>query len=231
MKKFLVVFMLVFIFMLVVWVPSVSYMTKINIGSYTLEVPSAYRPNTSIFSWFKSVTGIGENVTGFIFEFKAGVVGDNVAGYIRDVDGVEQKIVGLVTYITSEERERVLRNLSYKDAWEGSGGYKSRHIEKDKATGYYLVTEKEGYWGIFKVFHEKPVQKNVPRYAETMLMSSCSGSPLYPFKKVRCTEKLLSLENILIEYSYSYENIASHQEIRNFIKSKVDSWQKKRQEK
>lgn len=195
------------------------------IGKHRLKVPSQNVVDSSSFHWLKSIVGLDEDVSSFIFTFNTKYVERFIEGYNLNSECANGELSGSVADFSRESIEKFNSPEQYRALWEGTLDYDDREVIRDDVTGYYFVFASKGYRGMFYIFSEDPnTLKELPSSKWDFFIASCSGSSLKEFRNVTCNRQLLKYDDLLINYSFSLHNLKYKKELDFFIINQIDSW-------
>lgn len=194
-----------------------------NVGEHKFEVPKSNVPNLSPWTWIKSIAGLDEDVSSFIFEFGGEEAGQYVNGYVAEEGSINQKVIGAVYPLNEKDRAQFFDISQYADLWYARNGYEEREIVLDKQSGYYFVFEQKGYRGMFYVFSKYP-ESTFPESLEEFFVAVCSGSSLKELKHVRCKSRFLPFEDIQVDFSIPLKNLKYYSDVKAFLDKQVSVW-------
>ncbi|MDK1312958.1 hypothetical protein [Pseudoalteromonas ardens] len=195
--------------------PQVSY----ELGGLSMEVPTKELADVSPWLWLKSFAGLDVNVDGFIFELEP----KNVEGY--KLKHSQSKIVGSVSDFSGESHSKFSDSSDYEALWYAQLDFKDREIIKHEESGTYLVYTSKGYRGMFYVFSTYPDKdKELPSNKWDFLVAICSGSSVNEHKNVSCSRQLLVRDKLLVNYSFTLENLFLQVKLDSYIQGKLVSW-------
>lgn len=198
---------------------------KYVIGDKRLEVPSSIIVDMSLWQWIKSQAGLDDDVEGFIFELESEVIKSFAPNYKILENAKKSNVVGSVSDFSSESKSNFWDSKEYHSLWYAKEDYYDREIIKHEPSKQYLVFSSIGYRGKFYVFSVYPnVDEEIPKNKWEFLVAICSGASLSELKNVTCNRQLLLKENLLVSYSFSFENLIVQPVLDKFIKQQVSSW-------
>lgn len=212
------IFTLLFLMFVTLKVDAGSYV-KYIVGEVPLIVPMEELANVSPWLWFKSFSGIDENVDGFIFELNP----KEVEGY--NPKHINSKIIGSVSDFSRDSLSKYSDSSEFSELWYGKLDYADREIIRHEESKTYFVFASKGYRGMFYVFSDKPDEnKWLPSDKRDFLVAICSGSSVNELKNVTCSRQFLIQNNLLVNYSFSLDNLVNQKKLDLFILNKIISW-------
>jgi len=211
----------VFLLLLTVFSAKVSAESQVSyvLSGMSMEVPTKELADVSPWLWLKSFAGLDVNVDGFIFELDP----KDVEGY--EIKHSQLKIVGSVSDFSNESLTRFSESSDYEALWYAQLDFKDREIIKHEESGAYLVYTSKGYRGMFYVFSTFPDKdKKIPNNKWDFLVAICSGSSVSEHKNVSCSRQVLVQGKLLVNYSFSLEDLPLQEKLDSYIRDKVNSW-------
>lgn len=211
----------VFLLLLSIFSVRVSAESQVTytLGGMSMEVPTKELVDVSPWLWLKSLAGLDVNADGFIFELDP----KNVEGY--KLKHSQSKIVGSVSDFSNESLLKFSESSDYEALWYAQLDFKDREIIKNEESGTYLVYASKGYRGMFYVFSTFPNKdQKLPNNKWDFLVAICSGSSVSEHKSVSCSRQLLVQDKLLVNYSFSLENLSLQKKLDFYIREKVISW-------
>ena len=219
--KFLFVFLLIWPSVLLASETTVKYKFR----GVDIAVPSKYVADFSLLAILKSYARLDDDSGSFTLVIKPAELSETVSSYVGYVDGVEQVVRVSVFDVYDETPRKLLSSDRYAGAWYATNGYENREIISHTKDGWLMLFGSKGYRGDFLVLSQSPeTGKNMPDNVRDFLVARCFGSNSQPFKKVTCSSKFLVEGGILVDISYSFENIEHIEKIEKFVQDKLAAW-------
>jgi hypothetical protein len=206
---------------------SMSDSVTYKVADRKFEVPKSNVPDLSPWVWIKSIVGLDEDVSSFIFEFSAKEAQQYVSGYVTRDGNIDQKIIGAVYPLNEKDSIQFLDVSQYENIWYAKNGYEKREVIFDKQSGYHFVFEQKDYRGMFYVFSKYP-ESTLPTDLDEFFVAVCSGSSLKELKHVRCSSKFIIFNDTQIDFSIPLKNLKFYNDIRMFLDKKISAWTKQR---
>lgn len=213
--------------MLLMALPTIASDTaRYIVGDKNLEVPTNIIVDMSPLQWLKSLTGLDDEVEGFLFEFKSAEIKAHIPNYVILENQHKAKVIGSISDFSNESNERFWESKEYNSLWYALEDYDDREIIKHESSKYHLVFSSLGYRGKFHVFSVYPdIDRKMPKNKWDFLVAICSGSSINELKNVTCNRSLLLRDNLLVSYSFNFENLKNQPLLDEFIKQQITSWQ------
>ena len=191
-------------------VSSHAYADKLvaySVGQYVYDVPSKNVASKGFLDVLRSLLGMDSEVDSFLFETE------------RSFSG------GL--YLTNEvERESYKSTDRFAQFWYAQSHYSDREIIFHENSGFYLGFDSVGYRGTFTVYKINPeVNKDLPKLRESVYVADCSGSSVSELKNVTCNRQLI-LDDVLVHFSFHYEELSEVMEIESEVISSIIDWRR-----
>ncbi|WP_025820170.1 hypothetical protein [Shewanella marina] len=189
------------------------------VGSIPMKVPLTELVDISPWLWLKSFSGLDANVDGFIFELDPKCIDGETLKY------PQLKIVGSVSDFSNENLIKFSDSSDYETLWYAQLDFEDREIIKYEELEIYFVYASKGYRGMFYIFSSFPdKEKKLPHNKWDFLVAICSSSSVSEHKNVSCNRQILVQDKLLVNYSFSLENLPFQQKLDSYIRNKVISW-------
>ncbi len=225
-----VIFVLAVVFCTQAITHALSDVVQIKLRQHTFLIPKhiAMERESILPDWLINMSSLddGSNTTLFRFddqEVKANVTGYQVASDNQFIDDIE----GLIIALTTEEVSRYKSPNTYAqlgDLWRATGSYKERKVEPAEIPGWYKVYRAVEYpnsWTLLSRFPDS--EKPLPDKTQDFWIADCLL--LGPEgKRVGSCGTYELIDNIVIEFSISDYNLPLLDELKAFVKRKVQEW-------
>jgi hypothetical protein len=203
-----------------------------KIGNHEFMIPDNYSSESNIPSWLRNLSGLDKS-NEVLISFNADEIAKNVVGYKSMDENYKENIIAVLAVLNSDEIQRINDPSKYKDLWYGTDSYNERVVEPYKNTPDFKVFRKidyPHYWTVLSRYPDAttaiPANRNDFWVAQCLVMGTTlvkSG------KRTDCTSHVL-LGNVVIDFHISEQNLPVISGVKEFIKAKVTSWEKKQEQ-
>lgn len=200
--------------------------TTIALASYKLLVPSEYVDSDGIVSQLFQAMRLGKKNDSIIVRIPSSEVVKSVSNYNVDPSKIFQDDLELlITVLNPMEVKSHSDPYQYRflsDLWNSESSYKKRIVENDNVKGWLRVYRKSEYPDSFAII-KSDFKEVLPDTVKEFWIAHCLilGSEELP--SIRCSTFTL-VENVLIEFHVSKENLESLEQITAFIVEEFESW-------
>jgi len=190
-----------------------------------VNVPRSYIVDMSPVSYLQSLIGLDKDESSFTLSLSGSELTNDIEGYVANISGRDQSLRISIFDVYDEASKKLLSNQKYSGAWYAKDGYESREILPSAQSGWFLLFGSKGYRGNFLVLSQYPdVKKVMPENVRDFLVARCFGSNSQPFKDVKCSSKFIEQGGVLVEVSFSYENLKLAKEIEAYVQKRLSQW-------
>lgn len=196
-----------------------------KLKSGRINVPRSYVVDMSPVLYLQSIIGLDKSESSFTLSISGSELADEIEGYVANILGRDQSLRISIFDVYDETSKKLLDNQHYSGAWYAKDGYESREILPSAQNSWFLLFGSKGYRGNFLVLSQYPdVKKVMPENVRDFLVAGCFGSNAQPFKDVKCSSKFIEPGGILVEVSFSYENLKLAKEIEAYVQKRLNQW-------
>jgi len=203
---------------------------KIKIGEHRLCVPKENVTRESgLLDWIYKIPGLDKEVPGFLYNFSADEVANSIPAYQKKRDDVENALLGIMQFLSDDDREAGRVDSGLSDIWLKQGAYTERHVVYDKSVNLYKVfatpePESSRVWHYFSQYPDE--KKTVPDLYSFQVASCQYGVEMKDGSEpIICTLRFLGASNIKVTASVAGVNFHLYDEIRSFIRNKIIEWE------
>lgn len=205
---------------------------EIRLDNYEFKIPKENSLDRVSSNWFRWVPGLDDSQKDTIFSVSAEKISASINNYKKADGRYVENITGLIAVLTQVEKERYVSPTKFSDLWSSTDSYKQRIVEAC-GTGCYKVFRKIEYpysWALLKIApqSELPMPKKISDFWIAHCLEA-KGTITKSGRHVECTSYIV-LDNFLIEFNVSEQNLEHIDLIRDYLAKTVSSWQIKNQE-
>ncbi len=213
---------------------ALSDVVQIKLRQHTFLIPkhNALERESVMPDWLLNMSGLddGSNTTLFLFddkEIKASVPDYQVASDNQFKDDIEVLMAALISKEISDYQDpHTYAELG--DLWQATGSYKDRKVEPAEIPGWYKVYRAVEYpngWTLLNQFPDP--EKPMPEQVSDFWIAKCLIQGPKGKRQGRCTTYEM-MGDIFLEFSVSDYNLPALDELRDFIKTKVQEWKQEK---
>lgn len=200
---------------------------RVELGQHTFNIPKQYSQEGGLPQWLTDVPGLDDGSRAYMLTFPAEELAKAIPGY-QPTDGrYREDLRAILNALTSVEVARYEDSGRYRDLWEATGSYGERIVEPYPDRPWFKVYRKVEYpkaWAAVKQAPESGEPR--PEDALEFWVASCRdvNSPITKTgRRTRCLTYAF-YDDIAIEFYISGKNLHLIDEVRAYLKSKVESW-------
>lgn len=199
---------------------------KIEIAEKKFCIPSYYVPNEKyIFDWIYKLPGLDKKSEGFMYEINSDEIKKTIPDYL--VNSADQKVTGLVQYLSYEDRELSRTQSGLSDVWLKRGAYIHRRAIKDESLGLVKVfsspeEESNRQWDLFFFMPDEKVA--VPDIYSFYAGSCQSGFEYDGNEFAICRLRFLIEDDLKASVTITSYNLHLHEEIKKYISQTIKKW-------
>lgn len=197
---------------------------QFSLGKYSLGIPEKYSQEQAMPMWLALLPGLDNSTNDLMFIIPADEV--KVKDYKQTDGKYKENIHGLLAVLSPEDKERYLSGKKFEDLWYAEGSYSKRLIEpyKNNLFKVFRKIEYPNSWAL--VSHNPESGKTLPEKASEFWLAHClSGtSPITSSGNHVGCDSYIVVDDLLIEFNVSEQNLSKLDDIKNFLVSEVKSW-------
>lgn len=205
----------------------------VTLGNKRFEIPKRYYFESSLVEMFKGVVGVDDNSRDRLLLFEAKELAAEIPGYQIQDGKVTNDINVLLSILTDAERGRYLDSMHRNgDLWYGKGLYTGRVVEPYPGRPWFKVFHNfkgqrwDSVWELLKQYPN--ANQLIPEDISDYWIASCSvskGTPTPSGQHISCTSRII-FDHIMIEFHVAEQNLSVIDQVQDYLKSKVMSWQR-----
>lgn len=199
-----------------------------RLGPYLFEIPKRYAREGSIPRWITRLSGLDDGSRVFMLEFPAEELASAVSGYhSRDGHYVEV-IRAILNVLEPYEAARYENPDRYRDLWEKLADDQEGIVEPFRNTDWFKVYSSSDHylWDVVKTLPNNEVK--IPKNPLDFWVAGCrTGVGKSPITKTGEIESCLTYafyDDIAIEFYISGQNLHLIDEVRIYLRDKIESW-------
>lgn len=203
---------------------------RVELGQHTFEIPKQYSREGWMPQWLSSAPGLDDGSRAYLLEFPAEELAEAVPGY-QPMDGrYREDIVAILYALTPVEVARYSESDRYRDLrdlWDATGSYRERIVEAYPDRPWFKVYRKIEYPDVWAVVKQSPESgEPLPNKPSEFWIASCRAttSPITETGKLERCSTYAFYDDTAIEFSVRGKNLHLIDEIRTYLRSKVESW-------
>lgn len=199
-----------------------------RLGPYTFDIPKKYARQGSIPRWVTSLSGLDDGSRAFLLEFPAEELADTVPGYQSQDGHYVEVIRAILNVLEPYEVARYENPNRYRDLWEKLADDKERIAEPFRDIGWFKVYSSPNHylWEVVRMLPDNEVE--MPKDPLGFWVASCrTGAGESPITETGEVEDCLTYafyNDIAIEFYISGQNLHLIDEVRAYLRDKVESW-------
>lgn len=200
---------------------------KIKLGGYIFDIPLSYSRENSNFGWLAKFSGFDDGSNSYMLEFSAEEMAANIPGYKTRNKEYKEDIRAILSILTPVEVERYQHAEQQRDLWYLRNFYQDAAINKYIDKGWFMVSGKYEKGRLWSVVKKMPSDKEeFPESIFDFWVADCfsGASPLTKSGKIVNCRSYVFYENIAIDFYVSEENLEVIESIRDYLRSKIESW-------
>lgn len=196
------------------------------LGDYHLEIPVKNAVSGSLPGWMTELIGLDDSSNSVLVRFDDIAIKEKVSGYKITENEFLDDIEVLLAVLSSEEIIRYTdsQHSAYEDLWYSKNSYENRLVELDENFQWHKVFRKIEYpysWAYLNQYPDS--SRNIPTHPQDFWIAHCLRMGPKNKQSVSCKTHLL-INDILVEFDISDYNLEVLNEIKNFLRSNVESW-------
>lgn len=200
---------------------------RVELGQHTFDIPKQYSREGWMPQWLISTPGLDDGSSAYLLEFPAKELEEAIPGY-QPMDGrYREDITAILNVLTPVEKARYEDSGRYRDLWEATGSYRERIVEPYSDRSWFKVYRKVEYPYSWAITTRSPDSgEPMPKDTLNFWVAHClsGNSPVTESGKSTDCNSYVFYDDIAIEFRLSEHNLHLIDEVRTYLKSKVDSW-------
>lgn len=200
-----------------------------RIGSYQFDIPENETIPRASNPILRKMTGLGGKDESLVFLIPAAEVGVQVPAYKSQEEGRSLDVKGIIRVWDTLRIEQYLKPDRYRDLWYGQGRYKNRIVELQEGAPLYRVFRDSSHRNAWVVLNQMPLAGvPQPEVMDEYWVARCSKQGrggVFGSSFVMCNSYFF-VDDIVVEFYLSEDNLAHVGDIRNIIREKIMVWKK-----
>lgn len=201
-----------------------------NLPGHKFSVPLRNVPQLGYFRWIYGIPGLDKEAPGFIFKIPGTEVASEIQGYQKKDHHIELSLTGMVSVMRSGEQKEAMSSRPLAALWAATDSYKDRIVVPDDVAGLFRVYTNSTYnrgWEVLNKFPDS--SKPMPLNIDNFWVATCIGGIRYKDggEIVGCTSRF-TMGDILVEFSFSRKNLTYVNEIREYLRRTIATWESKK---
>ena len=199
----------------------------VELGQHMFNIPKPYSREGWMPQWLTSTPGLDDGSRAYLLEFPAEELAQAIPGY-QSVDGrYKQDITAILNALTPVEVARYEDPEEHRDLWDATGSYRERIVEPYPDRPWFKVYRKVEHPRSWAAVQRSPESgEALPIDPLDLWIASCreTTSPITATGKYTRCLTYAFYDDIAIEFYISGENLHLIDEVRAYLRSKVESW-------
>lgn len=200
---------------------------KVTLGQHTFDVPKQYSRQGAVPKWLLTLPGLDNGSRDYMLKFPASEIAAQVPGYKKTNGQYKEDIRAILAVLTPEEIKRYQDAGRYRDLWYAENSYRERIIEPYPDRPWVRVYRKIDYPRLWTVLKKSPQSEGaLPQNVSDFWVGSCrlGNSPITGSGKIVDCQSYIFYNDIAIDFYISEQNLYVIDDVRAFLKSKIESW-------
>ncbi|HEX7046957.1 MAG TPA: hypothetical protein VF275_05250 [Gammaproteobacteria bacterium] len=206
---------------------AVSDTYRVKLAQHTFNIPKQYSREGGLSLWFAGIPGLDDGSRAYLLEFPAEELAEAIPGY-QPMDGrYREDITAILNSLRPVEVKRYKDSERYRDLWEATGSYQKRIVEPYSDRPWFKVYREVEYpysWTVTTRSPDggEPLPENVFDFWIAHCLSA--NSPITESGKSIDCDSYVFYDDIAIDFGISEQNLHLVDEVRAYLKSKIESW-------
>jgi hypothetical protein len=189
-------------------------------------MPSEYSLEKNQFAWWRWIPWVENPTKQMMFFIPSEDIKNQIISY-KEVDGkYKEDIRGILSFLNDEEVKSYTESSTYEDMWYGLDSYSKRRIEQYNELYFKIYREVEYpySWSVLKKFPESNVL--IPNIASDFWVAHClegASNRTTSKKHITCRSHIV-VNDLLIEFNVSEQNLEQIENIKKYLVKEVNSW-------
>lgn len=200
---------------------------KVTLGQHTFNIPKQYSRQGAIPQWLLTLPGLDDGSRDYMLTFPAEEIAAEVHGYKKTNGKYKEDIRAILAVLTHAEIKRYQDSGRYRDLWYAEDSYRERIIESYSDRPWFRVYRKLDYPRLWTVLKKSPeAERTLPSNVSDFWVGSCrlGNSPLTGSGKLVDCQSYVFYDDIAIDFYISEQNLDVIDDVRAFLRSKIESW-------
>ncbi|MDZ4380600.1 MAG: hypothetical protein U0942_04590 [Parvibaculum sp.] len=196
---------------------------RVALGQHVFNIPTQYSRQGAA----SQLTGADEDSRSYMLEFSAEDVAAEVSNYKTTNGSYRENIRAVLIAPTFDESKRYQSPGYLKDIWNAEGSYRDAIIESYAGRSWLKVYRKIEYpysWAVLREMPEK--NRSVPENVFSFWIANClsGNSPITQSGEIVICQSYALDQDIVIDFYISEQNLDVIEDVRLFLKSKIELW-------